>query len=168
MANANAILEIGSLAQTSCEPGVAWHFLPLGKILLKGEDKGILLGRAFYKNTLFEFGPSLKMYDWMFMMERKTAVLRHLLGLTGPNPWSVCAFNGQRHYTFVAVGDVNDLSRALVLSVVKMFWKWLYPGIPFPDEDEYMKLQFSPHEFDKEIIMQNIYETGRLGFTLPG
>ena len=170
MANDDTIREIRNLAQTWSEPGVPWTFLPLGNILLKGEDKGMLFGGAFYKNPLFEYGPSLKIYDWMFAMERKPAVLSTLIGATGPTPWFICAFNGERHYTFVRVDNVEDaaLPNALVLYVVKIFWKRLYPGTPFPGEDEYMALQISTKKFAKEIIIQNVNTLRRAGFNIPG
>lgn len=107
-----------------------WQFEPTGMLYVNNRDTDTMFGSIRYENTLYEFGPAIKICDWVFALERLTPEGYSLLSTTVPeSTWLIVAFHGDSHYTFKVVPDTLTTRNEFVEYLLRKFWPILRPEL---------------------------------------
>ncbi len=162
----DCVPEIESLALTSGESRTPWYFFRAANVSVKQEKTCIEFGAILYKidNKAME-SPAIRIHSWVFMFN--TAVNKIYQIGEPSDSLLISAFREQKCYTFLKVEHATDKPRVLIQYVVKTFWKWMYPGVAVPSEDEFKKMQFPLCEVVSEITQHHIAEAKSAGFDIP-
>jgi hypothetical protein len=81
-----------------------------------------------YAFSDYEFGPAIKIRDWVFVLERMTDTARPVLNPAAEaSAWYVCGFRQKKHYNFGTVTDSSNLQRTLLDFIIPRFWPILHP-----------------------------------------
>ena len=107
-----------------------WYFLPMGTLRLDDSDSCIEAGDMYYTPLLHEIGPALRIADWVFVVERKTALCKQMMKITEPeDEWDCAAFHGTAHYTFNRFKGTATNLQKVVLEFALPFCRLLRPDV---------------------------------------
>jgi len=105
-------------------PG-AWTFIPVGDFSINDSDCDANIGELYYENGAYEIGPTVRVRDWVFCLERMTLAGRaaYPQNIIDPEIWVLSAFHGMDHYSFdkVHVGNPESLRPVFLTIIVHEF-----------------------------------------------
>lgn len=127
---------------------VPWAFLARLSLCVNGKQEyRALLGDMSYAYSHYEFGPAIKIRDWVFVLERMTEAARLVINpVAEASTWYVCGFRQRKHYNFGKVTDGSNLQRTFLDFVIPRFWPILHPEAFVgcaPDADGQVKFSWT-------------------------
>jgi len=109
-----------------------WTFVPHGSLIVNDRDAESFYGKVLYDNENYEIGESIKIKDWVFVLERLKTWARKQIdvnSIVNPKLWFISGFFGSTHCTFTSIEEPDVLKRndLLVRFIIEKMWTVLHP-----------------------------------------
>lgn len=110
-----------SISKATLSPVPPYAFEHIEDIIVNIQDKEtkIEAGKICCPNPAIQFGPSIRIQDWIFCIERNA--------LVQDIDWLIGGFNEDTHYVFYELEPERDIHVALVAFAVSMVFPILIP-----------------------------------------